>query len=101
MDVCKDHGAIIEKQLEMSADVKVLTIALVGEDLRGGLVKDIAGLREGLIKDLAEVRSDIREMKLLEEQKKKERSQIIKGVSALGAAVATVLTALSAFLRGS
>ncbi len=40
-DVCKHHEALTNQIGEMSKNINTITTALVGEDLRGGVVERI------------------------------------------------------------
>jgi hypothetical protein len=97
MAVCSSHSGFEEKLRSMGKETQEMHNALIGDDMQSGLVKKVADIDAKLDLFLAEQKAQ----KELTEQKKKEKSAILKGLAAIGVAVASLITALAAWFRGS
>lgn len=85
-----------EKLNYIGKETQEMHSALIGSDLSSGLVKKVADMDTKIDLFISEQRAQ----RVLEEQKRKEKSQVLKGLAAVGAAAATILTALAAWFRG-
>ncbi len=96
MDTCPQHSGVEEKLTHISKETEEMHSALIGSDMSSGLVKKVSDMDAKIDLFIAEQRTQ----RDLEEQKRKEKSQVLKGVAAIGAAVATIITAVAAWFRG-
>lgn len=84
-----------EKLNNIRKETQEMHSALIGSDMSSGLVKKVADMDAKIDLFIAEQRTQ----RTLEEQKRKERSQILKGVAAIGAAAAAIFTSIAAWFR--
>ncbi len=96
MATCPQHSGMEEKLKFIIKETQEMHSALVGSDMCSGLVKKVADMDTKMDLFIAEQKAQ----RVLEEQKRKEKSQIIKGVAAIGATAAALLTAVAAWVRG-
>lgn len=96
MVVCSEHSGMEEKLNYISTETQEMHSALIGSDMSSGLVKKVAEMDAKIDLFIAEQRTQ----RDLEEQKRKEKSQVLKGLAAIGATVATIITAVAAWVRG-
>ena len=96
MATCPQHSGMEEKLNYIGKETQEMHSALIGSDMSSGLVKKVADMDAKIDLFLSEQRTQ----RALEEQKRKEKSQVLKGLAAVGAAAATIVTALAAWFRG-
>jgi hypothetical protein len=80
VDVCKHHEALANQIGDISKNLSTITTALVGEDLRGGVVAE-----------LAQIRVDVQSLKAEKAQRQK---QLNRRNAAKTAVVVGVIAAL-------
>ncbi len=97
MATCPQHSGMEEKINHISKETQEMHSALIGSDMSSGLVKKVADIDSKLDLFIAGQKAQ----QELEEQKRKEKSRVIKGLAAIGATVAMLLTSLAAWFRGS
>ena len=88
---CPEHGIIEKCVNDLTVDMKIIKNTLIGEDLRGGMVADVAELKGGMVQLRTDIRTRDESRTMTRGQRYTLYGTTITAVGGVGATIAEYL----------